>query len=433
MPAIAVIGTQWGDEGKGAVADREARKADIVVRYNGGPNAGHTIKHDGETQCILHVIPCGILHDHVISMIGSGVVFSPNRLINDEFTPLINRGIELRPDILKISHAATLILPSHVALDEAKELALGDKAIGTTKRGIGPAYIDRSDRRAVLAGALSNTDTLVEKARELVEYHNILLTKVYNTEPVKIEDILNQLAEDAEVLAPYLADVSWLVRDALTQNKNILCEGAQGTLLDISFSGCYPYCTSSHPISGSAITGIGFSPRCLTRIIGVTKAYTTRVGGGPFPTEQNNDLGKLIQKIGNEVGASTGRPRRCGFLDLVALQHAISLNGVTELVMTKLDVLSKLSDIYVATGYRVNGEVITHYPGESDAEFLAKCKPVYVKLKACEQDICQTRQWENLPLQVREFVTYVQNFLQIPIVSVGVGPECGAIIPVPHK
>ncbi|MFH1749923.1 MAG: adenylosuccinate synthase [bacterium] len=433
MPATAVIGTQWGDEGKGAVADREARVADIVVRFNGGPNAGHTIKHDGKDQCVLHVIPCGILHDHIVSMIGSGVVFSPNRLINDEFTPLINRGVELNPNRLKISKAATLILPSHVALDEAKELALGDKAIGTTKRGIGPAYIDRSDRRAVLAGTLSSTDTLVKKARELIEYHNTLLTKVYDTKPVKTEDILNQLVEDAEVLAPYLADVSWLVRDALTQNKNVLCEGAQGTLLDISFSGCYPYCTSSHPISGSAITGIGFSPHYLTRVIGVTKAYTTRVGGGPFPTEQSNDLGDLIQKIGNEVGASTGRPRRCGWLDLVALQHAISLNGVTELVMTKLDVLSQLSEIHIANGYRINGEVITRYPGESDAEFLTKCEPVYVKLDGWNLDICQMRHWEDLPIQAREYVTFVQNFLRIPIVSVGVGPECGAVIPVPHK
>ncbi|RLC61338.1 MAG: adenylosuccinate synthase, partial [Chloroflexi bacterium] len=344
MPATIVVGAQWGDEGKGRVVDWLARDVQLVARYNGGDNAGHTVVAQGHTLK-LHLVPSGILYPDLTCLIGAGVVVNPERLLTemDELTAL---GVDVGPSRLKLSAAAHVILPTHRALDGAREATRGKQAIGTTKRGIGPVYADKADRISLRAGDMAHPERFSERVQENVLAHNRRLQELYDLEPLPATQIAAEYLAYAQQLAPHLVDGSALVREMLTAGKTILCEGAQGLLLDLDH-GTYPYVTSSSTVAGGALTGLGFGPRYVSRVIGVAKAYTTRVGAGPFPTELLDQVGDHIREVGNEYGTTTGRPRRCGWLDLVILRYAAQINGLDEIALTKLDVLSGLERLRV--------------------------------------------------------------------------------------
>lgn len=360
MAGIVVVGAQWGDEGKGKVVDVFAAKADMVVRYQGGANAGHTLVVDG-VKTVLHLIPSGILHSETTCVIAPGVVIDAEGIWG-EISKLKANGYLQNPKQLLISDSCSIILPYHKALDSAREKALSDKKIGTTGKGIGPAYEDRASRRAITFGDLFDKEVLHKRLELSMGEKNALLEKVYGEKPFEIEEIYQNLLKLADHLAPYRCkDVSALIHKSLKNGRRVLFEGAQGTLLDI-MHGTYPYVTSSSTIAGSACIGAGIGPTAINQVLGICKAYTTRVGSGPFPSELNDEVGARIQKEGHEFGSTTGRPRRCGWLDLVALKYAIRLNGITNLAIMKLDILSGFDKIGVVTGYKLNGQLLTEFP-----------------------------------------------------------------------
>jgi adenylosuccinate synthase len=421
MPATIVVGTQWGDEGKGRVVDWAAKEADLVARYAGGDNAGHTITVAVE-RFALHLVPSGILYPEKLCLLGGGMVINPHSLLA-EMDGLAARGVDVSPARLKLSVGAHLILPYHVALDGALESGRGDEAIGTTKRGIGPAYTDRSARVGLRAGAMRNPEDFSEKVYRAVEEKNVLLTRVYGQAPLEARPIAAQFHDYARRLAPYLADVSLIVNQALEKEAYLLCEGAQGTLLDLSH-GTYPFVTSSSPTSGGALTGLGFGPRYVERVIGVAKAFTTRVGAGPFVTELFDQRGERLRGTGanpwDEFGTTTGRPRRCGWLDAVLLRYAARVNGLTHLALTKLDILSGFETLKIAVAYDHQGERLEHLP--LDAETFAACQPIYEELPGWSENIRDARTLDDLPQAARRYVELVQELVGVPITLVGVGP-----------
>lgn len=414
---VVVIGSQWGDEGKGKVVDLLTGRARAVVRFQGGHNAGHTLVIDGN-KTVLHLIPSGILHPGVTCFIGNGVVLAPGALL-EEIRALEHSGVEVKGR-LKISVACPLILPHHVALDLAREKARGDKAIGTTGRGIGPAYEDKVARRAVRFGDLFLAERFAAKLEELLAYHNFLLQHYYQVQPVDFQQVLEETLQIAEILRPMAADVTALLLQHRQRGDNILFEGAQGAMLDIDL-GTYPYVTSSNTTAGGAATGSGFGPRYLDYILGITKAYTTRVGAGPFPTELTDELGDYLADRGHEFGATTGRRRRCGWLDLVALRRSIQHNSVSGLCVTKLDVLDGLDPINLCVGYRCGAEELTTTP--LDAEAFAACEPVYEQLPGWKESTCGVTAYEQLPVNARNYLKRVEALTETPIDIISTGPD----------
>ncbi len=426
MPAIIVVGAQWGDEGKGRVVDWLAREAHVVARFGGGDNAGHTVVAEGH-KLGLHLVPSGILYPHVTCLIGAGVIVNPETLTR-EMDELAALGVDVGPTRLKISAAAHMILPSHRALDGAQEAARGSRAIGTTRRGIGPTYADKAARINLRMGEMADPERLADRVVEAVRTHRRRLQAVYGqTEAVESLDpdgVAATYCQYAQRLAPHLVDGSTLVGEALAQGQVVLCEGAQGLLLDLDH-GTYPYVTSSSTVAGGALTGLGFGPRSVSRVIGVAKAYTTRVGEGPFPTELLGDVGQRIRDVGGEYGTTTGRPRRCGWLDLPILRYAVRINGLDELALTKLDVLTGLERLKVAVRYEEEdtGTSVTSFPAEWGLTYLTRCRPVYIELPGWDEDITAIRRRDDLPSAAQDYLTFIEDEIGVPITLVGVGPE----------
>jgi adenylosuccinate synthase len=420
MPAVVVVGAQWGDEGKGRVVDWLARQAHLVARYGGGDNAGHTVIAQGH-KLGLHLVPSGILNAEAICLIGAGVVVNPGLLLT-EMDELAALGVDVGPSRLKLSAAAHTILPSHRALDGAREMSRGAEALGTTRRGIGPTYADKASRTNLRLGDMARPEQFAERVADAVRAHNRRLEAEYGVEPMPVDEIAAEYCAYARRLAPHLTDATALVGEALAAGKTVLCEGAQGLLLDLDH-GTYPYVTSSSTVAGGALTGLGFGPRYVSRVVGVAKAYTTRVGAGPFPTELLDDVGERIRQIGHEYGTTTGRPRRCGWLDLVILRYAARVNGLDDFALTKLDVLSGLERLKVAVAYEREGEHIEHFPAEFGVEALAEWQPVYEDLPGWMEDISGARSRDDLPPAARAYVERIEEWVDVPITLIGVGPE----------
>ncbi len=416
MPSVLVVGAQWGDEGKGKIVDIYASRADAVVRFQGGNNAGHTLVVGGE-KIVLHLIPSGILHGTAVCCIGNGVVVDPDVLLA-EIQGLRDKGRWPSDDCLLVSEAAHVILPCHRALDQAREVRAGDRKIGTTGRGIGPCYEDKAARRGIRVGDLLHPDSLAPQVAALLDEKNALLRHM-GAEPFDPAEVTDGLLAAGERLGPYVADVTGRVHDWLASGRNVLFEGAQGTLLDLDH-GTYPFVTSSNTVAGAACPGAGVAPSDLDAVIGITKAYATRVGEGPFPTELGDDTGRRLAERGAEFGSTTGRPRRCGWLDLVALRTACRVNGCTGLAITKLDVLQGLREIRVATAYRLDGAVVDRVPSRADD--LARCVPVYESLPGWDEDISAARDLDDLPAAARGFLDRVAGATECPVVLASVGP-----------
>ena len=418
MANVVVVGTQWGDEGKGKIVDLLTRYADFIVRFQGGNNAGHTLVVEGK-QFIFHLIPSGILYENKKCMIGNGVVIDPEVLLA-EMQELQESGLPVSPERLMISENAHLIMPYHKALDLNQEAALkSSKKIGTTGRGIGPCYGDKILRKGIKIGDLLDEDLFRDKLRDNVEEKNFLLTRRLNSEPVSFDAINRQFQLLAEKLAPYLGNVSVELDQARKSGKHILFEGAQGTQLDIDH-GTYPFVTSSNTVAGNACTGTGFGPVHIDAVIGILKAYTTRVGSGPFPTELFDDTGDQLQRKGGEFGATTGRKRRCGWLDSVVANEAIRLNSITGLAVTKLDVLSGQQKIKIATSYNADGRVFRAMP--SNIRMTEKVKPVYEEISGWQEEIDRARSVEDLPMQARDYIKRIEDITETPAVIISVGP-----------
>lgn len=415
--SVIILGSQWGDEGKGKIVDMLMDQASFAVRFQGGHNAGHTLVIDGQ-KTILRLIPSGILHEHVQCLIGNGVVLSPTALL-EEISELESRGIPATKR-LRISEACVLILPYHVALDQAREQAKGKDAIGTTGRGIGPAYEDKVARRALRFGDLFDEKRLATKLEAVLSYHNFILQHYHNHDPIDFQSLLDNLLLMVEKLRPMRADVTSLLTKARHEGQNLLFEGAQGTLLDIDH-GTYPFVTSSNTVAGAACVGSGFGPRHIHYILGITKAYTTRVGAGPFPTELHDEIGKQLAERGHEFGSVTGRPRRCGWLDMVALRRSIELNSFSGLCITKLDVLDGLKTLKICTGYTLNGEPCLFPPVES--EDFAKCVPVYEELPGWDESTARVTRFADLPLNAQKYLLHIEKLAGIPLDIVSTGPD----------
>jgi adenylosuccinate synthase len=418
MSNVVVVGTQWGDEGKGKIVDLLASRADLVVRFQGGNNAGHTLVVGGR-KTICHLIPSGILHDDKKCMIGNGVVVDPEVLLQ-EMDALNDQGIRFTPERFSLSEKAHLIMPYHKAVDIAREAAKGKDKIGTTGRGIGPCYEDKSGRRGIRVLDLLDAKALEMKIRENLEEKNFLLTRFLNAGALEFQPIFDACMKMAERLSPYISDVSIKVDMATRDGKKILFEGAQGTHLDIDH-GTYPFVTSSNPIAGAVCAGVGVGPDKLHHILGIVKAYTTRVGSGPFPTELNDETGEYIQKKGAEFGATTGRKRRCGWVDLVMLKDSIRYNGLTSLSITKLDVLSGLATIKACVAYELDGKMIDHMP--ASLERLARCVPVYEEMPGWKDDISGAQNMKQLPAAARDYLKYIEEKTGVPMSIVSVGPK----------
>ncbi len=414
---VVILGTQWGDEGKGKIVDLLMSRASLVVRFQGGHNAGHTLMIQGE-KTILKLIPSGILHEHARCLIGNGVVVSPSALL-EEISSLEKRGVPVT-ERLRISEACALILPYHVALDQAREAAKGDGKIGTTGRGIGPAYEDKVARRAIRFGDLFHTATLRAKLEAVLHYHNFVLTQYYHRDPVSVDALFNDLLTMARQLAPMRTDSVGLLAQYEAAEENIIFEGAQGTLLDVDH-GTYPYVTSSNTVAGNACVGSGCGPRHIQAVLGVLKAYTTRVGSGPFPTELHDDIGRHLSVQGNEFGSVTGRPRRCGWLDMVLLKRAIQLNGLSGLCVTKLDVLDGLDEVRICTGYRLHGKVCDVPPAQ--LEDWQAIEPVYEALPGWQGKTAHCRSFEALPHEARAYLLRIEALAGVPIDMVSTGSE----------
>jgi len=414
---VVVVGTQWGDEGKGKIVDLLAEFADMVVRFQGGNNAGHTMVI-GDAQFICHLIPSGILQQKQC-VIGNGVVVDPTVLI-EEIDQLRNRGIDVGPDKLIISEKAHVIMPYHRLVDQGREKLKGGQQLGTTGRGIGPAYEDKATRRGVRFVDLLDIESFAEKIKILLEEKNFYLKDYLSVETVDVPSIVAQYEAYAARLAPYVTDVSIVINNAVKQGRQILFEGAQGTHLDIDH-GTYPYVTSSNTVAGNACCGAGVGPGVITDVIGIVKAYTTRVGKGPFPSELMDEIGDHLQKKGAEFGATTGRKRRCGWLDTVLLRNAVRLNGLTGIAVTKLDVLRGLETLKICTGYEHRGKIINDFP--ASLKILEACKPVYETLPGWEQDISSAKEMKNLPENVKNYLKRIEELTETPIHIVSVGAE----------
>ena len=415
---VVVIGTQWGDEGKGKVVDWLTDHAQGVVRFQGGHNAGHTLVI-GNKKTVLHLIPSGILRDRVICYIGNGVVISPEALLN-EIDMLEQNGIDVSAR-LRISEACPLILPYHVALDNARENARGIEKIGTTGRGIGPAYEDKVARRAIRLQDLFHRDRLSAKLSEILDYHNFVLKHYFNATIVDFQKTLEEALAQSERIKPMVADVPRLLFDAQKSGKNLLFEGAQGALLDIDH-GTYPFVTSSNCVAGAAAPGSGVGPQMLHYVLGITKAYTTRVGSGPFPTELDDDIGKHLASRGHEFGSTTGRPRRCGWFDAVALKRSIQINGVTGLCITKLDVLDGVESLNLGVGYMSNnGNRSDILPVGADD--LSNCEPIYEEIPGWSENTAGIRKLEQLPKAAQNYLKRLEEICEIPIDMISTGPD----------
>jgi adenylosuccinate synthase len=416
MPGLVVLGAQWGDEGKGRIVDLLAADAQVVVRYQGGHNAGHTVVV-GERTLKLHLIPSGITRPGVLSVIGNGTVVEPLALVQ-EMDVVAQMGFDLAA--LRISRAAQLILPYHQALDQAQEAARGAAAIGTTGRGIGPAYTDKVARSGLRAEELLDFDRFAARFREAAAAKNDVLTRLYGQPALDIEAMLAQLRPAAERLAPHIADTSLLVHQALTRGERVLFEGAQGTLLDIDH-GTYPFVTSSNPTAGGACVGVGVAPAAIAGVLGVVKAYTTRVGAGPFPSECCDEVGEHLVQMGAEFGTTTGRRRRCGWLDTAIVRYAARLSGFSGLALTKLDVLSGLPSLRICTGYRCGGEAVEDWPPVGYS--LEQCEPVYEELPGWSESLGDVRRWQDLPPAAQRYVQRLEALAGVPVDLISVGPE----------
>jgi adenylosuccinate synthase len=419
MPVQIIVGAQWGDEGKGKIVDHLSEKADIVARYQGGANAGHTVvlplkKGKKEKEYVLHLIPSGIFHPRVTCVIGNGVVLDPVALMT-EIRQLDEAGIRVKGRLL-ISHNAHLIMPYHKMLDAARER--GAEKIGTTGRGIGPAYNDKYMRTGIRVVDLLNRDVLCKKLRRNIEASNEMLNKLYQSQSLDVDSIINEYQEFDRKFDEYITDTSEYLNAALGKKKRILAEGAQGALLDVDH-GTYPFVTSSNPTSGGACTGLGIPPTSINSIVGIVKAYSTRVGNGPFPSEQENEIGERLRKTGGEFGATTGRPRRCGWLDTVSLRYSIRVNGIQRVAITKLDVLDEFKEIKVCTGFKVGGKTLTHYP--TDAPTLEAVEPVYRTFKGWQSGTSDIRSYGRLPKEAKKYIEAIGKMIGTDIWMVSVG------------
>jgi len=418
MPVTVVIGSQWGDEGKGKIVDLIAKDIDIVARYQGGANAGHTICW-GDNEFVLHLVPSGIFQEGVQCVIGNGVVIDPVAVMK-EIKMIRELGYEVEGR-LHISHNAHLIMPYHKKVEEARERWRDAGAIGTTGRGIGPSYVDKFARTGIRVVDLLDRDVLREKLLTSMEEKNAILQNVYGAEQLDVEAIIEEYVEFDKLIDPFVTDTTELLGNALAQGKRVLAEGAQGSLLDVDF-GTYPFVTSSHPTVGGCCTGLGVPPTSVNRVIGIVKAYCTRVGNGPFPTELLDETGEELRRTGAEFGATTGRPRRCGWLDLVALRYTTMVNGFTDLAITKLDVLSNLDEINVCTGYRIDGKSTRRFP--NDIRTLERIEPEYETLPGWQKDITGVTSMDELPSEARDYLAFVSNYLNVPASIVASGPKC---------
>ena len=410
--SLILVGTQWGDEGKGKIVDFYSKKFDAVCRFQGGHNAGHTIYKE-EEKFVLHLIPSGIFYDHVSCFIGQGVILSIDSLL-EEIEQLEQKGINLEGK-LRISRYCSLLLPLHAKIDQLRED--NKNSIGTTRRGIGPAYEDKTARRSIKAFDLEDNDLLETKLKSLVEYYNYQIQNIHDSEPFVYEEVYNELMQSYKKAAKYFGDVTDTLENIYDQGGNILYEGAQGTLLDVDY-GTYPYVTSSNTLATSVGIGSGFPKSIYSDVLGVAKAYTTRVGAGPFPTELFCDVGQKIAELGHEFGATTGRPRRCGWLDLVALKYSAKLNNLTELCITKLDVLDAFDEIKACIGYKVNGEKT---PFKS--RLLHKAKPIYKDFKGWNCSLADCENYDSLPDKAKDFLNFIENFVGVKISLISNGPN----------
>ncbi len=414
MSTVVVVGTQWGDEGKGKITDYLADGADVVARYQGGNNAGHTILIDNK-KYKLTMIPSGIFNQNKICVIGNGMVINPQALI-DEINYIHDNGFS--SDNLKISDRAHVIMPYHLVLDGLEEDRKGDNKIGTTRKGIGPCYMDKAARNGIRIADLLDAEEFTEKTRRLVAEKNQVIQQVYGGEPLDAETIIAEYLGYAETLRPYVTDTSVVLNDAIDENRKVLFEGAQGVMLDID-QGTYPFVTSSNPSAGGVCIGSGVGPSKIQQVIGVAKAYTTRVGDGPFPTEQINEIGDLIRDKGHEYGTVTGRPRRVGWFDSVVVRHARRVSGITGLSLNSLDVLSGLETVKICTAYKYRGEVIEHYP--ASLKMLAECEAVYEEMPGWSEDITGAKTLEDLPVNTLNYLNRVSELTGIPIAIFSVG------------
>jgi adenylosuccinate synthase len=418
MSVKVIVGAQWGDEGKGKIVDLLSENVDIVARYQGGPNAGHTVVI-GDEQIILHQIPSGILRPHTKCVIGNGVVIDPKVLL-EEIDFVKEKGVDVRGRLF-ISHRAHLIMPYHKAIDSTKEeSAADDLKIGTTGRGIGPAYVDKYDRNGIRIVDLLDRETLREKLERNIAEKNELLKQIYLSEPLDADAIVDEYIQFDELIDEYVTDTSILINDAISRGEEILVEGAQGTMLDVDF-GTYPFVTSSNPTAGGSCSGLGIGPTLIDEVLGIVKAYTTRVGMGPFPTEFDQEFGDKVRKLGGEFGATTGRPRRCGWFDAVVVGHAARVNGLTGLVITKLDVLDSLPEIKICTGYKYGDKVFKNYPAELWLQ--EKVEPVLETHPGWEADTTAAKTFDELPENAKKYLNRLEELVGVKIEIISVGSE----------
>jgi adenylosuccinate synthase len=417
MSVKVIVGAQWGDEGKGKIVDLLSCDADIVARFQGGANAGHTIVID-DKQYVLHLIPSGILNSDTKCVIGNGVVIDPVALI-DEIEMLKSHNIDVTGRLF-ISHKAHLIMPYHKMMDTARESQKSEKAIGTTGRGIGPAYIDKAKRTGIRIVDLLDRKDFEAKLRYNISEYNEVLTKIYGHDELDVDAIVEKYLEFDKLIDPYVTDISTLINQSIEEGKDIIVEGAQGALLDLDH-GTYPYVTSSNPTSGGACTGLGIPPTKINEIIGIVKAYTTRVGNGPFPTQLDDESGRKLAEIGHEFGATTGRPRRCGWLDLFALKYSVMINGISSIALTKLDVLDTFEEIKVCTGYKIDGKLLNSFP--VDMHKFNNIELVYETLKGWNTDTTGIKDYDNLPEEVKNYIKFIEDYTGASIDLVSVSPD----------
>jgi adenylosuccinate synthase len=422
MPVIVVVGAQWGDEGKGKIVDVLTEKADIVARYQGGHNAGHTVVINNK-KFVLHLIPSGILHKNTVCIIGNGVVVEPKALIG-EIADLKKRGVTVSGNLL-ISANAHLIMPYHITLDSASEKTKGKKCIGTTGRGIGPTYVDKMARSGMRVGDLLSPEAFQDKLRTNLTNVNFLMKNLYKAPAFSAKKIFDEYMGYARTLRKYITDTDIIINAAIAEKKNLILEGAQGTLLDIDH-GTYPFVTSSSSVAGGACTGLGIGPTKITGVIGIVKAYTTRVGSGPFPTELHDAIGARMQEKGGEFGATTGRPRRCGWLDAVILKHSAAVNGFSGVVITKLDILDGLDTIKICTSYRYKGRIYKDMP--KDLTILENCTPVYEEFEGWKESTEGITEFRNLPRQARTYIRKTEELIGVKVVIVSTGQKRDELI-----
>ena len=422
MPVKVILGAQWGDEGKGKIVDAVAADSELVIRYQGGANAGHTV-YINDKKYVLHLLPSGILTPGIQCFLGNGMVIDPDAFF-EELEFLDKNEIDYKNRIF-ISDRAHIIFPYHKLIDQQSEKKLDSNKIGTTGRGIGPAYVDKFDRKGIRVAELFNENVLENRLKKNVDYFNKILVEQYYQQPVQFEEILNNTRNVANKIKPYITDSSKLLYDAWKNNKSLLLEGAQGSLLDIDF-GTYPFVTSSNPVSGGASCGTGLPPTAINEVIGVMKAYVTRVGEGPFPTEEHSVIGENLRKEGNEFGATTGRPRRCGWFDAVAAQYSMRINGLTSIALTKLDVLDSFDEIKICTSYVYNGKNVKDFP--ASLEMLSQCQPKYESYSGWKENISEKMNFNDLPQNSKNYIQAIEKYCGIPAKYISVGVNRNQII-----